>query len=147
MTEEDPDTIIMMRMIMIGNMTEVKAEVATDQADGIKMIGIGVGDGIEREAEGRGRREDRADGTEMIGTVEIRTLETIIDIKMIEPRQKTGIPTSGPKLLPSLQLHLETFMMRMLSMLMITLLLLVLMLNWEEMMTAEILILTPGSRC
>merc|ERR1719422_1329085 len=90
MTEEDPDTIIMMRMIMIGNMIEVKVEVATDQADGIKMIGIGVVDGIEIEGEGRGRREDRADGTEMIGTVEIRTLETIIDIKMIEERQRTG---------------------------------------------------------
>merc|ERR1719422_1806616 len=90
MTEEDPDTIIMMRMIMIGNMTEVIAEAVTDQADGIKMIEIGVVDGIEIEAEGRGRREDRADGTEMIGTVEIRPLETIIGIKMIEERQRTG---------------------------------------------------------
>merc|ERR1719232_538475 len=134
MTEEDPDTIIMMRMIMIGNMTEVIAEVVIDQADGIKMIETEVADGIEIEAEGRGRREDRADGTEMIGTVEIRTLETITDIKMIEPRQKTGIQTSGPKLLPSLRLLLETIMTRML-MLMITLLLLALMLNWEEMMT------------
>merc|ERR1719270_3049703 len=125
----------MMRMIMIGNMIEVIVEAAIDQVDGIKMIETGVVDGIEIEAEGRGRREDRADGTEMTGTVETKTLETIIDIKMIEPRQRTGIPTSGPKLLPSLQLHLETFMMRMLNMLMITLLL-VLMLNWEEMMTA-----------
>merc|ERR1719232_1902231 len=58
MTEEDPDTIIMMRMIMIGNMTEVIAEVVTDQVDGTKMIETEVGDGIEIEAEGRGRRED-----------------------------------------------------------------------------------------
>merc|ERR1719270_1360484 len=48
MTEEDPDTIIMTRMIMIGNMTEVIVEVATDQVDGIKMIETEVGDGIKR---------------------------------------------------------------------------------------------------
>merc|ERR1719232_1879034 len=118
MTEEDPDTIIMMRMIMIGNMTEVIAEVVIDQADGIKMIETEVVDGIEIEAEGRGRREDRADGTEMIGTVEIRTLETITDIKMIEPRQRIGTLISGPKLLPSLRLLLETILMKMLNMLM-----------------------------
>merc|ERR1719282_1490172 len=59
MTEEDPDTIIMMRMIMIGNMIEVKVEAVIDQVDATKMTGIGVVDGIEIEAEGRGRREDR----------------------------------------------------------------------------------------